>query len=435
VSRCLPLALLFVPMIASAEEPRRLTLADAVQIASGGAKDVKIADEGVAAADARKSAARANLFPKLHADGNVFVWDQPLAFPAFPEPVRDQVTATLSLSVAQPITGLVTLLRVLEIEKSGHQAAEAERDRARLDAADRAAESFLRALQARAFVDIAAQSLTQVGAQLDRAKALERAGVLGAVDVLRLEAARAAAEQAALRAESGKAIADRALVLSLGIEDRSLVIEPVDDLPSPPPKVTVSTGGAKKASEARPEIAAAKERVYQAEAGRGVAISQFFPGVVGIATYQHSEGSVFQPADSAFVGATLSWDLFEWGKSLATLDEAEHRAEQARIAFEAVKEQIEFDAERRALDLETAYKTLSVAEVGLRASEEAHRIQSARFGQGEATTTDVLDAETELARARSSYSSARYDYYVAFAHFARAVGKLPTASPSEIGER
>src|SRR5262249_42519008 len=147
--------------------------------------------------------------------------------------------------------------------------------------------------------------------------------------------------------------------------------------------------------------------------------------ILAIGTYQHTEGQVFFPKNAWFVGATLSWDVWDWGKTSASVREAEARASQAAIGQAALTDQIAFEAQRRLSDAQTAHETLGVARTAQDAAEEAYRIQSVRYAQGAATTTDVLDAETDVSRARTGYAQARYDYYLAQVGLARAVGQLP----------
>lgn len=427
--------LLLLSQRADADVPaRRITLAEVAKLADAQALEIRIADRGVVAAEERVASTRAQLFPRLRADGSVFVWNEALEVDFAPPgqmggaaiTVRDQVTATLNVTVAQPITGLFALFRLLGIEQSGLGAAEADLERARLDAAHRAVEAFLRVLQVRAVQDIADKSVAQVDAQLERARALEAAGVLGRIDILRLQSARANALQASLRARAGAEIAGRALALTVDLPS-SEALDPVDDLPDPPPELTIDVRAAvASAAQRRPEITASARRIEQAEAGRAVALAAMFPNVVAVATYSHNEGSgTFQPANALFVGGTFQWDVWDWGKSWSAADEASARADQARLGAEALADQIAFDAERRVLDARTAFESLGVAKSGLAAAEEAHRLQSVRFAQGDAATTDVLDAETDLARARTSYTSTRYEYYLALLALARATGDAP----------
>jgi len=258
--------------------------------------------------------------------------------------------------------------------------------------------------------------------------------VLGAVDVLRLTSARENARAARLRAETGVTIAGAALAVALD-RPAGATVEAVDDLPDPPPPLTVTDRqAAEAASKERPELRASRERTLQARAGRQVAIAQLLPNILAVATYQNTHGqSTFQPVNAWYVGATLSWDLWDWGHNWSAVKEAEGKANQAALGDAMLADQIAFDAQRRVLEARTAYDTIAVARSALEAAEEAHRIQTVRFAAGAATTTDLLDAETDVSRARSGYAQSRYDYYLAQAALARALGRLPGMDNTRTG--
>ena len=419
---------------------RRLNLSQAVALAVHNGPEISAATAGIQAADARVRAAGAQRFPVLHSDANIQYWDralevsfaipgmQPMGTPAPALRVRDQVTSQISVTLAQPLSALLVLSHLIELEENGANAARADRDRARLDTAHRAYDAYLRLLQMQGLLGVAQQSLRQVEAQLERAQILESGGVLQHVDVLRLSAARDEARQALLRAEAGVATATEGLALALTLPTGT-PIEVVDDLPDPPPALTVSTDDVVKAAHGeRPELVAANERTLQANAGEDVATAQLLPNIMAVASYQHTEGqSTFQPKNAWFVGATLSWDLWDWGKNWNGIKEAEARAEQAKVAARVLQDQITFDVRSRVREVKTTYETLDVARSALAAAEEAYRIQSVRYREGGATTTDVLDAEIDVARARIGYTRARYDYYLSQAGLARAIGRLPMA--------
>jgi outer membrane protein len=419
-------------------QAQKLTLREAIDGALNRGREIQIAAQGVEATTARVSGAGALRWPSLRVEGNVLVWDKPLKVRFGPADmsmagaqaaelvVRNQVTSQVTVTIAQPISGLLAVSRLIALERNGQEAARADQARSRLDTAQRVAEAYLRLLQAQALLAVATQSVTQVENQLAQAKVLERGGVLGAVDVLRLTSARDTARQRKLQAETGVTIAGAAVVLAADLPAGS-TIEPVDDLPDPPPPLTVDERQAvAEAGRDRPELRAARERTLQAQAGRGVAVAQLLPNVLAVGTYQSTQGqATFQPKNAFFAGATLSWDVWDWGHNWSAVKEAEAKASQAALGAAALADQVAFDARRRLLEARTAYETIAVARSALEAAEEAHRIQSVRFSSGAATTTDVLDAEADVTRARSGYAQARYDYYLAQAGLAHAVGKLP----------
>lgn len=421
----------------AAAQPLRLTFGDAVQMSIDRGPEIAGARHGATAADLKASATASQAYAKLRAEGNLLRWNEPLQITFGPMPaaigmaptttvVREQMTSLFSISLAQPISGLFVLHHMVAIDRSAAEGARTDIARARLDTASRAAEAYLRLLQANATAEVAGKTLGQLEAQLERARALEQAGVLGRVDVLRLISTRDGARQGLLRAQTGVAVASATLTLALDLKPEA-VVEVVDDLPDPPPPIALTEANAVHAATgARPELSASRERTVQAQEGPTVAKAQLLPNVMGVATYQHTKGQgSFQPVNAWFVGATLSWDIWDWGKTWDGVKEARARASQAEVADKIVRDQIAFDARRRLLEAKSAFETLAPARTSLQAAEEAHRIQTVRFSKGAASTTDVIDAEADLSRARGAYTQARYDYYLAQAALVRAMGEIP----------
>jgi outer membrane protein TolC len=387
------------------------------------------------ASERRVRSARALYLPALSGAGNLQYWDKPLDVPVFGGMgtfrAREQLTWQVTATLTQPVSGLVVIGRQVALESRGAQAARADELQARLDTAKRASEAYLQLLQAKALAAVADKALTQVEAQHQRAESLERAGVLGKVDVLRLTSARANARQAVLQTRAGITVAGAALTLALGL-DSGTVVDAIDDLPDPPPPVIWREADVERlAAASRPELGGTRARAEQARFGRSVALARLLPNINAVATAQHIEGvnPLFQPKNAAFIGGVLSWDIWDWGKNWNAAKEAEARANQAAIATDLVSQQVAFEAQRSLLGARTAFETLGVARTALEAAEEAYRIQSIRYGQGATTTTDVIVAEADVSRARSGYAQARYDYYLAQTVLARAVGRLPSADP------
>lgn len=422
-------------------QARRMTLAQAIE--SSVERDLEVAStaKGVTAAELKTSGTGAQRFPKLRAEANILRWDTPLlinfgpmamAGAGMPPPsssklvARDRYTSSAVISLAQPLSGLFVLGHLVAIDRSAVQGARAEVARARLDAAQRTAEAYLRVLQTRAIADVAEKGLAQIAAQLARSETLEKAGVASRVDVLRLASARDAARQTLVRAQTNVEIAQGQLALALDLPPDT-TIEVADDFPNPPSPPTLTEADvAATAGADRPELSSAAARTQQAEGARIVALAQWLPNVMAVGNYQHIEGQgPFQPRNAWYIGATLTWDVWDWGKTQDAVKEAAARAGQSHLAERALRNQILSDARRRLLETKAAFASLEPARTSLVAAEEAHRIQTVRYEKGVASTTDIIDAETDVTRARSAYAQARYDYYLAQANLARAAGALP----------
>jgi outer membrane protein len=419
-----------------------LTLADAERLALRQSPELQISQKSVEVAGRRVRAARAQRLPRLSLESNLLVWNDEISFqlpgppsmdPSMPPTfidvvVRPQVTSTTSVTVAEPLTGQIALGKLVEIEKAGKAASEAELQGAQVDVAFRATDGYLTVLLAQAGQQVAAQRVGQIEAQLGRARVLADGGVLQRVDIMRLEAALAAAQRELITAESRVRLALGGLILALGLSaDAAVAVH--DDLPAePPPPPAAVNDAVATATERRADLRAMSFRARQAESGAGAAKASLYPNVAAIGTFQHSEGagSLGSP-DAWFVGLSLQWNAWDWGQTWQSYKAAELQAVQADLAAARMVDVVRVEVAAMASDAQSAYQALAVTRTGLAAAEEAYRIQNDRFNEGVATTTDVLDAESEVAQARLGYASARYAYFRALAALARVTGQKPSA--------
>jgi outer membrane protein TolC len=201
----------------------------------------------------------------------------------------------------------------------------------------------------------------------------------------------------------------------------------VDDFPEPPrPLVVSELDVMSRAVQDRPELRGAEEQVKQAQSGTSVAKAEWLPELTAVGTYQHITGQgPFQPRNAWFVGGMLTWDLWTWGATYKNVKVADAQAVQAKMTAQALRSQIVVEARQRLLEAQAAFATIEPARTSLQAATEAHRIQTLRYAEGVASTTDIIDAETDLSRARSAYAQARYRFYMAEVALARAAGALP----------
>jgi outer membrane protein TolC len=424
---------------------RRLTLTQAVDAAGTDNPEIAIAGAGIEVAGHRVDSAKALRLPRLSTDANVFLWNEAITFSLGPPPApgapapeieaRGLVTSSVQLTLAQPLSGLAVISRLIAVEEHGVAVAKTQVAGARLGAQAQAAELYLRTMQAQAFTEIAQKSVAQIGAQLVQAQKLEVAGVLEKVQVMRLEAALAQAEQGVLQAKDGAAAAGDGLALILGFP-AGTVLETVDDLPpeiAPPPWSEDQAMDVALAK--RLDLREADLRVRQADGGADITRANFYPNVNAIATYQHTEGQGdFAKKNAFFVGIVLKWDLWDWGKTRADVDEARARAAQARLAADRARDRVRLDVRAKLRAASSRFEQLKVARRGLAAAEEAYRLASIRFAAGSDTQLGVLDAEADVTRARLALVTQRYDYAVALVQLAQAVGEAPLAAllPSSI---
>lgn len=428
-----------------AAEARPLTFDQAIALAATESPDVAVAAKSIDAADSHATSTRRLRLPALSVDSNLLYWDRSLEFEISggmePPPgteiptvtVRERLTSATTATVAVPLSAQFTLNHLIRSDEASVEASRQDVAATRHEIAFRTAEAYIRLLQARAAKQIADSGVKLLTAQLDRARILQEGGVLERVDVMRLEAAVSSARLRSLTAERANRTVQAGLALILGLPTNTAIAasDTFSSAPKPPPPTT--RDAIENASAHRPDLLASRARVRQARHGARAARSEILPSIAAIGTYQHNEGSgTLQPSDAWFVGLTLHWNVWDWGSTWNRYKEADARADQAQLGADRQRDQMTLEVETAALDAQTAHEAIGAATTGLTAAEEAFRITSERYSEGKGTTTDLLDAETEVTRARLAHTTARFEYFVALAALARAAGQMPDAYLSGI---
>ncbi|MCG8417040.1 MAG: TolC family protein [Proteobacteria bacterium] len=425
---------------------RTLTFADAEREALANSVDVKVADSAVDAAEYGLKSSRTLRLPIVTLESNVLVWNESLEFDialpgmmpppgSEPEPitVRGRVTSTTTLSVGVPVSYQLVIRDLVKLQERGVRAATIDRDGARTNVAYKAADAYISVLLAQSAVNIATTRVKQLEAQTAQARILRQGGVLQKLDVLRLEAALAAARAEVINGESNVRLALDLLVLAVGLPPQTQ-LEVEDDFPeSPAAPPHGAADGIQLAENRRSELGLLRMRTEQAHLAARVEKTKLLPDVLAVASFQHSEGGgTLQSQNAWFAGLTLSWDVWDWFGQWNKHKEAKAKATQAMLAQTQARDGIRTEVSVTANSAQAAHKLLAVTLAGVQAAEEAYRLQKDRFDEGAATTTDILDAEAELAQARLARVNARYSYFRALVRLAKSTGQLPSAVISKI---
>lgn len=424
-------AILLVPAAAHAQEQQGRTVALDECIASALEKnpDAKTSELEIDAAKESKAGARGEMLPKVRADGHLQQWNGPfdLAFALGPGPapsfrVRDPFTWDATVSVIQPITGLIPLYQRLQNEGLGVDIAQLKRDATRRDLAFRVAETYLRLLEAKRLDEVAKASVTQLEAQRKQAQSLLANGVIGKNDELRAELALASAKQREISARGQVVLVRGRLASLMGLPaDSAIEPAPVAGDPPPPDEATLAAAEQKAVSD-RIELKELEQQIGRADGMVSARRSKLFPEVSAVGSYQHIEGSAFAQKDAAYVGLNATWEIWDWGSNYAGIHEAVARREQAKLALVKLHDDVRLEARKAYVELESAREALTVAKAAVEQAEENYRIVTKRFENAAGTSFDVVDAEALLTTARAQVEDAFYGYLVARMALQRATG-------------
>jgi outer membrane protein TolC len=409
-------------------DPQKLTFQQAIDLSLDKNPDVAVAKEAINGAEAKTSEQKRHRYAQLNvnASANLYTEAYQIPFGAETFTLHKQFTTNTVVQLNQPLTGLAYLTELVDAAEHETSATQHDYAKTRLDTAYKTADAYLRVLEARAAADVAKQSVEDTTQLLKRAEELKAADTYTAVDVLRFKTANASAIQSQLRADTAVLTSLANLTVQIGLHDGA-DIDVTDDLPAQAPKLAYSLEDAqKRALQTRPELAAVADRIKSADDQRKAARLTYSPDIRLTASWLHTSGvEPFQPANEEWLGLTANWAVWDWGATHAKVLQAESAKTRAEIQQGALVDQVKLDMRRRYLEAKTQFDSIAVAQTQQDSAQAAYDLQKTRLENGVATTTDVLDGETELAKAKLSLANARYDYYIALVALARSVGDLP----------
>jgi outer membrane protein TolC len=449
------LALVFPTQANAQAQPSTITLDEAIAEATGEHPSIAQARAEHRAAEAERKQARAAFGPTLSAAAGVQLWNDEIVFsmgaggeaaPQLPPPqtpyeevvaglfadseptvIRSQVTADISLTLTQPLGPLWSIYHGYKAAQIGEEAAEVQVDQATRDQAREAAVAYFQVLQAQAVLETAEQSVEQLEAQVEQIRALVDAGVVNRADMLRIEVALASARQQVIQATSRVRLARANLAVAIGLDPQEAVgAESVGQVSLPALEGTPEEA-VDAAIAARPELRQLQLRIEQAQEGVEAQRGAYIPQLVALGQVAHAEGQGLTGSDTAFVGLSLNWNIWEWGADYYAVDAAEAGVVGLEATYVQSRRQVGLQVKMAWYDLQSAVEGYVVAQRAVAQAEEAFRVESVRAEAGQSTSTDLLDAEAALTEARNNRNNALYQALIQNTELIYATGRPVTA--------
>jgi len=184
-----------------------------------------------------------------------------------------------------------------------------------------------------------------------------------------------------------------------------------------------------EALQARLELKAIDAATDALDHGRDAAASGVWPRLdaVGDVTYANPNPRFFPPQDEFnatwSVGIVASYSLDAPFGANAQRDELAANAAANRARRSGIEGAIVNEVVTAHLDGVRARSALIAAQTSVRAAEESYRVVTDRFQVGRATTSDVVDAESDLLAAKLAITNARIDLTIAAIRLDYALGR------------
>lgn len=425
----------FVLILPSALFAQPLTLEESIAIALKHSFVINIAKEGTRGAEAQKKEAMTGFLPKFSTSYSYTrLNEEPnFYFPGFPPlmPAGNMITGTINnynwvVEARQPLFAGGGILANYEASKVAEDAARVEETAKTLDVVLDVKIAYFNILRMQRLTDTARRQVEMLGAHSEVADNFFRVGLIPKNDMLQAGVELANGKQTLVKAKNAVQLT-KARLNTILKRDVLTPVEIVDILDYKPMRQSFDEclGIAR---QHRPELKISALRVEQAGKMVSAAKSEFFPAVSLVGNYARFgdtaslSGTQYKDTESWQVMAVTSWNFWEWGKTKYRVDAGKARENQAMDQTRELNDQIALEIKNAFLGLQEAESQIAVSQKVIEQAEENFRIAEARYKERVARSTEVLDAQTLLTKAKAEYANALADYNIAHARLQRAMG-------------
>jgi len=333
-----------------------------------------------------------------------------------------------SFTIEQPIYRGRSLVTGVELGELDLELSKASMAQTKNDIILAVHEAYYNLLKTRKFEEVAVQSVEERKAHLKDAKAFYKAGLIPKNDMLQSEVQLAGAEIEFLRAKnlSTMALARLNTLLRRPVETE---IEVEDVLKYEPSDISWEQAF-QQAQKYRPELKQSEIAIEQADKNIILTRAPYLPAVSVSANYlRQGDNPVAQeyplgPSEVKTALATLEWRFWAWGQGKDEMAAARYNMKKAQESQAELLDNIILQVREAYVDTLEAEYNIGVTEKAIEQAEEDFRINQSRYQAQLSTTTNVLDAQTRLTRARINYYSALYNYRISLMRLAWSTGTL-----------
>ncbi len=294
--------------------------------------------------------------------------------------MRDQSINTFTAAGDQPLLGL---LHIAEDYWAARKTEQSGKERVKVAAQtlkEALRNSYIMYFEAKAEGEIAKASEAQLDEQVNVASAKVRAGVLTNADFLRVKVAAANARQQEIVAASNADVARTQILVTIGIAPNDNDVElggavgaAGGGLPTQRRRA-LATRRAWRRSQ-RPELIVAHLDAEAAKhtSSRAAPWSSLLPEVDLEGAYLRTDGQIFNPANSGFVGIKASWAIWEWGASFFAYRAAAEQAVAQAADAENERRQVTTEVASVLSQMTAARSAVTLAQETISSAEEAYR--------------------------------------------------------------
>ncbi|MFH0735511.1 MAG: TolC family protein [bacterium] len=427
--------LIFTAIGLSAQS-KKLTLNESIQLGMANSKEIKIANSKIISAEAEEKEYSAAMLPKLSLGASYTRLSEidpfQITVPFSPAPIKisDAImnNYNIKMSLQQPLFTGFRLSSLKKAAQKRNEAIKTDMENEMNKVSLQIQTAYWNYYKAVKVVELVEENSIRLKKHLEDTKNFLDNGLVTKNDYLKIDVLYSSNELQKITAENSKNITRLAFNKALGIELNSPTELDMQTLPEENVKYNYEEA-LNEAKKNRAELKSANIRLESVESLVTASKSTWYPNIYLFGNvYYNRPNQRIQPTKDEFkdtwdAGISLSWDLWDWGTTSAKSTQAQEQLTQGQTQIKLLEENIELEVYSNYLKVISETNKIKVSKKMLSSSEENYRITKEKYDTQLVSSSDLIDAETNLLDSQISYLYSLIDLKIANISLEKSIGR------------
>ncbi|KAB8036783.1 hypothetical protein GCL60_13140 [Silvanigrella paludirubra] len=419
----------------------KIDIENAMKMTQNQSDNLKASQANLSSTEYEEKATARGLLPNLSATSNI-TWNEGNSDSesfTFPQNAPSS-SSNATLTLTQPILGVIPIFHQLNQKEITTKINKLLVSQTKIQSALLGATYFLNAQLASQQLSIANATIETVKKSKSDAEVLYQTGSIYKDDYLRILLQYSQTTQEVNNAKSQLDIALFSLSQAIGVSNFNqiqLVSNEKSSWEIKNPKIPSLEDAKKIALKNNQSILIAKENIKYAEVTKTLNLDNYLPSINAFISYTkninpssstNSSNSLSSSDNYVSYGLQMSWNLWDWGIRNNQDNSLNEKVVAQKYLEKNQKEQILNQVFQNYSTIQNNISSVSLAKDAAQTAEEAYKLVSYRFLNGQVAALDLVTSQQSLTTAKASLAQARFNLDLAWLTFQATLGLYPSLS-------
>ncbi len=418
--------------------PVKINLESAMKLAIQHSYSLKSSQANLNSSEFEESATIRSLAPNLSGSG-ILNWSQGNQSSdsfSFPQNAPNS-NSNATLTITQPIFGIIPIIHNINQKEITTNIHKIMFEQTKIQAALFGATYYLNTQLASQQLSIANATLDTVKKSKDDAEVLYQTGSIFKDDYLRIILQYSQTQQTVNNAKSQLEIALFSLAQAIGISDPNIIELDSNNISSwemRNPKIPELEKAKNIALKNNQSILIAKNNIKFAEVNKKLNLDNYLPSLNAFVSYTKNLNPSTSASNSGLLtnndnyityGIQMSWIIWDSGVRNAQDNALAEQISNQKYLEKSQKEQILNQVVQNYSTIQNNISAVSLAKDAVNTAEEAYKLVSYRFLNGQVAALDLVTSQQSLTTAKASLAQSRFNLDLAWLSFQTIIGLEP----------